>query len=177
QEVDSALDEDLKELKISREDFAAKVLSKYGRTLFEWREDVVRTRLLMQKLARVSLKPTAEELRHEFSCRYGPRVLCRVLAWPADQEAQAKRDYEDVQKDIDKAKELARRLIPAPGADVDGVIVVPRYLEADGPDAKRLADMAFLLRPGQLSPLFRFGERWYALQCIGLLPAEEGKDF
>src|SRR5262249_62075072 len=50
-EVEAAIEEDLKSLNgIKRQDFIDKVLKQYGKTLYEWKEDVIRPRLLLLKL-------------------------------------------------------------------------------------------------------------------------------
>src|SRR5262249_11901797 len=50
EEVEAALRDDLTAIRVSREAFVGQVLKQYGKTLVEWKEDVLRPRLLLAKL-------------------------------------------------------------------------------------------------------------------------------
>src|SRR5262249_36142663 len=61
--------------------------------------------------------------------------------------------------------------------DGDRLFLVPRYAGPDDDEGQRIADIAFRLKPGELSERFKVHGDAYALQCVGIVPAESGKDF
>lgn len=69
-------------------DFEKSMLSPRKTTLFEYREDVIRPRLMIQKLAVAQLSLTDEDLKREFACLYGPRVAIRIITFKDHRIAQ-----------------------------------------------------------------------------------------
>jgi RNA polymerase sigma factor (sigma-70 family) len=179
EEVEAAVDADLKEIKQTREEFMRQVLQHHGKTFFEWKEDVIKPRLLLQKLGQVSIRAADEDLRREFESRYGKKVRVRVLIWPkGTPEAQVKQEYEQLLQNVEKVKESARRTAWG-SLEVNGdrLFDVPRYAWPEDSQGQRIADIAFRLKPGELSSLFPVGEETYALQCVGHVSPVEGKEF
>ena len=62
-EIDEKLNNDLTGLNVDRKTFVDKVLARYKKTLYEWREDVLRPQILLAKLVRSRVKVTDEDLR------------------------------------------------------------------------------------------------------------------
>jgi parvulin-like peptidyl-prolyl isomerase len=62
-------------------DFEQSMLRPMKTNLLEWREDVVRPQLLIRKMAEAQLNVTDEDLRREFACHYGPKVVCRIITF------------------------------------------------------------------------------------------------
>ena len=71
-EIDAALAEDLASLKVSAKEFEEKTLKDYGKSLYEWREDVIRPKLYMTKLCQDSVDVTPDDLK------FGVRRLLRT---------------------------------------------------------------------------------------------------
>ena len=84
-EIDVALSDDLEMLKVNRNDFVSKVLKRYGKSLYEWREDVLRPKIYMTKYCQDMVHVSPEELQQAFDKDYGPKVHCQVIVWPPDQ--------------------------------------------------------------------------------------------
>src|SRR5262245_11274195 len=70
-EVRAGLEEDLRGLGIDAKDFTKHVLPRYGKTLYEWTEDVIKPRLLLTKMCRNQVKVTEEDLKRMFDNKYG----------------------------------------------------------------------------------------------------------
>jgi hypothetical protein len=102
-----------------------------------------------------------------------------VLIWPkGTPEAQVKQEYEQLLQNVEKVKTSARRTAwGSLEANSDRLFDVPRYAWPDDSEGQRIADIAFRLKPGELSSLFPVGEETYALQCVGHVPPVEGKQF
>ncbi|HMO34936.1 MAG TPA: hypothetical protein PKA06_02735, partial [Gemmatales bacterium] len=62
-------------------DFEKSMLSPRKTTLLEYREDVIRPRLMIQKLAESQLALQDEDLRREFACKFGPKVAIRMITF------------------------------------------------------------------------------------------------
>ncbi len=87
---------------INAADFEGKVLKRFNKTLFEYREDVIRPKLALAKFCRDRVTVTAEDLKKAFEAKYGEKVDCRMIVL---QKADGRRNleiYEKVRND-DKA--------------------------------------------------------------------------
>lgn len=62
-------------------DFEKSMLSPRKTSLFEYREDVIRPRLMIQKLAESQLALTEEDLKREFASKFGPKVAIRIITF------------------------------------------------------------------------------------------------
>src|SRR5262249_7487889 len=81
-EVEAALAEDVKGLNVNRAEFVNKLLKHYNKTLYEWKEDVIRPRLLLTKLCRDRVFVTNDDLLQAFEAYYGEKVDCKMIMWP-----------------------------------------------------------------------------------------------
>ena len=77
------------DLKVFEKDF----LGPYNKNLFEWREDVVRPRLLMAKLCRDSVKVAEPDVKQAYEAEFGEKLEGRMILWPADQTRYAMTQY------------------------------------------------------------------------------------
>jgi len=69
-------------------DFENSMLKVRGTTLLEYREDVLRPRLLVDKLAVSQLTLTEEDLKREFASHYGPQAVIRIITCKDGQAAK-----------------------------------------------------------------------------------------
>src|SRR5262249_24344297 len=83
QEVDAGLEEDMKKLsaslnrEIKADVFVKEFLGQYKKTLYEYREDAVRPRLLLTKLCQERVRVSETDLRKTFEAHYGEKLQCR----------------------------------------------------------------------------------------------------
>lgn len=61
--------------------FQEQVLKRYNKTIFEWKEDVIRPKILMTKLVRSDVQVTDADLKKGFEIQYGPKVQCRMCVY------------------------------------------------------------------------------------------------
>ena len=86
-EVDADLAEDLKGLGVANvKDFVDQVLKHHNMNLYEWKEDVIRPKLLMTKLCRDRVHVTEQDLQDAFEAHFGEKVDCRIILFPRGQE-------------------------------------------------------------------------------------------
>jgi hypothetical protein len=123
QEIEAALSEDLKklgaiDLKVFQKDF----LGPYNKNLYEWREDVIRPRLLMAKLCRDHVKVEEAELKMAYEAEFGEKLEGRMILWPADQTRFAMMEYTQLRDDPktfeEKAKHQASGTLASKGGKI-----------------------------------------------------------
>ncbi|MGH7224125.1 MAG: peptidylprolyl isomerase, partial [Gemmataceae bacterium] len=156
EEIEAGLADDLKkmggvELKVFVKDF----LGPYNKSLYEWREDVIRPRLLMAKLCRDSVKVSAEDLQHAFTAEYGEKLEGRMILWPRDQTRYAMMQYTRIRDDVKAFDDMAQHQASSTLASKGGKI---------GPFGrgslgnKDVEDEAFKLHPGEMTTLLETPE-------------------
>jgi hypothetical protein len=175
-EVNADLEETCRTLTVDRADFVNKVLKQYGKTLYEWKEDVVRPKLLMTKLCiadgRVAV--TEDDLRQAFEAAHGRKVECRIIIWPKGEEKIALNAYDKLRKSEEEFDRAARTQANPHLAAVGGrVRPIARHAGAHADVEKE----AFALQPGEVSRLIVTPEGTVVLKCDKQLPADEAVKF
>ena len=169
-EIDAGFNEDLKGSGVAtREQFIQVVETRYGKTPYEWEQDVIRPRLLLTKLCREQVKISEEELKKAFENRYGERRQAQVAVWPKGALDDAvKKTATEKPEEFDKlaAKQPNKEL-----AEVSGRIKpVGRHLDGEDP---RVLQALFEMKPGET----RWVETEHSvtgIRCLAVVPSEEG---
>ncbi len=176
-QVDAQLIEDLKSFPtgMTLDVFVKQVLKRYNKTLYEWREDVIRPKLAMTALCKPLVNVTPWEVEQEFESKYGPKVQCRIIIlqdgnktvlsandkiWQHASQSEAAFKEEATKQFI---KELASKEGLAP----------PIFKHCS---EKKLEEVAFSLQPGQISGLHQASDKtWFILRCEKHLPPDRDK--
>ncbi len=148
-EVEAAILADCEAIKVKQAEFVQKVLKQYGKTLYEWKEDVIKPRLLLTKLVKERIKVEDEDLRKAFDAAYGKKVDVRIIIWPKGEDAIALREYEAVRTDEGfdrKARTQANATLAATGGKI-------RPIAHNSGVHPEVEAQAFSLRPGEVSRL------------------------
>jgi RNA polymerase sigma factor (sigma-70 family) len=173
EELEAALRDDVKQLNVTEKEFTERVLRNYGKSLVEWKEDVLRPRLLLGKLARDRVRATDEELRREFANRYGERVQCRMILAGPD-AARASQLYEQVRGSAEAfnraAGEQWNPSLAASGGDIPPI-------DEFGEEAPGLTRAAFRLKPDQVTPPIKTPQGYVILKCVRRIPPDPAKRF
>lgn len=83
-EVEAQLRQDLKDLgNIPLKQFTSDVLKRFNKSLYEWKEDVIRPKLALTKLCRLNVDVEESEIQKGFEARFGPKVQCRMIVLEA----------------------------------------------------------------------------------------------
>jgi hypothetical protein len=147
-------------------DFVNNFLRRFNKTLYEWKEDVIRPKLMMEKLVRANIKITDADVREGFEARYGPKVECRMIVMQPDH-----RKVDEVWNKVRKSRddflaEAKSQFIPKL-ATAEGL--VPPIHKHFGD--KDLENAAFRLKEGEVSsPIHMKDESWVILLCERHLP-------
>jgi hypothetical protein len=175
EEVEATINDDLKQLTMDRALFVKQVLRNYNKTLYEWKEDVIKPRLMLQKLVQTQVKVDDAEVRKAFDAMYGEKVNCRMIIWPQGEERVASQMYDKIRKSEAEFASAARAQAISQLAQSGGRIDPIGHGAADDSMIEKLA---FGLKKDELSELFTIpGQGVAVLKCDGRIPADTTKVF
>jgi PPIC-type PPIASE domain len=174
-EVEAALEENLSGLSVSREVFVKEVLKGYKKTLYEWKEDVLRPKLLMTKLVRDKVTSTEEDLRKAFEAYYGEKVECRLILYPKSEENRARAEYPSIRDSEEAFAQKAKQQASPHLAAVGGKLDKPLGRYTIGND--ELEREIFSLQPGDVSRVMGTPEGAVVVKCDKRIPADTTVNF
>jgi parvulin-like peptidyl-prolyl isomerase len=175
-EIQAAFAEDLHGMgDIQPGDFVNKVLRQYKKTLYEWKEDVIRPKIAMtklcQKLNRVHV--TDEDLRIAYDAYYGEKVDCLMIMWPlAEKNLVLNQIYGKI-RDDEKEFDRAARMQASSQLASKGGRIPPIGHHTTGND--ELEKEAFSLKVGDVSRVIETPDGVVVLKCIGRTPPDKNK--
>jgi hypothetical protein len=156
QEMEKALADDLAGIGVNKNQFIEVVLSKYGKTYFEWMEDVVRPRLLLTKMIEKdnAVVVTDEDLRKEFDRLHGEKRRIQIIIWPkGDDIKEIMKLWEKIRKDPKEFDRVAtQQANPSLASTAGHVTPIGRNLTAE---EKIIEEKAFSLQPGDVSEILQ----------------------
>ncbi|HEV2948360.1 MAG TPA: peptidylprolyl isomerase [Gemmataceae bacterium] len=172
-EVETALADDLKSMNVlSVKDFVNGVLKRYQKTLYEWKEDVIRPKLALGKLCHDQVKVTEEDLHNAFEAYHGEKVECQMIVWPPSEKHHVFTEtYAKIQQSEKEFNLAARTQANSALAAKEG------HLEPFGRHATTNEEMekeAFKLQPGEISRVIETPQGLIVLKCIKHIPAQAG---
>ena len=160
---------------VSAQLFQTEILSRYHKTIFEWKEDVIRPKMMLGALCRPLVVLTEADLKEGFEARYGPRVQCRMILCRDKNEAMAKWLKIDNSADRELAfLDEASHQGDARMASVKGEIPPIHQHFGD----KRVEREAFNLKKGEVSQVLEMNDHTaIILLCERQIPADQFKTF
>lgn len=171
-EVEASLEEDLRGLNVNRKEFVEQVLKQYKKTLYEWKEDVIRPRLMMTQLCRGRVQVTDEDLQKAFEAYYGEKVEAKIILWPRGDKQLAVRVYDKVRGSEEGFDEEARKQANPTLASAGGRI---RPIGRHTTGNPTLEKLAFSLKPGDVSEILDTPEGPVVMKVIKRLPPDTSK--
>ena len=175
-EIDQVFKEDLIGINVNRQQFIDNVLKQYGKTEYEWREDVIKPRLQLGKLCRLEVKVSDEEIQQAFDSEFGQKCEGRLIVWPKgqNQEKFAFMQYEEIRSSDEKFDEVARQQSLSTLAATGGRI---KPFGRNSGTHPTLEAEAFKLKPGQLSTLVQTNEGLVCYKLDKIIPPMESVKF
>ena len=168
-EVEDSLAEDLKGLNVDRKTFVDKVLKTYRKNLYEWKEDVIRPKLMLSKMVRSKVQVTEEDVKKAFDAYYGEKVECRIIMWEKGFERAVMTDYPRLRDSEDEFNRAAKNQKSSSLAATAGKI---RPLGRNTSGNDELEKAAFQLQPGEVSPVIGTPEGLVIVKCDKRVPAD-----
>ena len=168
-EVEERLNNDLTGLSVDRKTFVEQVLKNYKKTLFEWKEDVLRPQLMLAKLVRSRVKVTDEDLKKAYDAYFGEKVDCRLIMWNKGEEKAAMQAYGRIRDSEDEFNRAARAQKSNTLASAGGKI---RPISRNTTGNDELEKAAFSLQAGEVSALVGTPEGIVCIKCDKRISAD-----
>ncbi|HEY1375993.1 MAG TPA: peptidylprolyl isomerase [Gemmataceae bacterium] len=172
-EVEAAILADCDTIKVKQAQFVQNVLKQYGKTLYEWKEDVIKPRLLLTKLVKEQIKVEDEDLRKAFDAAYGEKRDCRIIIWPRGETHIAQREYGDIRTEEGfdrKARTQANSALASTGGQI-------RPIARNSGVHPEVERAAFTLQPGEISAQIDTPEGVVVLKMVKVVPPDATKKF
>jgi hypothetical protein len=180
-EVDADLAETLKSVPGDKRQFLDSLLRQKQMTLKEWKDDVIRPKLLLTKYCRDGVRYTEDEVVKAFESMFGEKVMVQLIIWtPEEVKSKHHTDvYDKISKDKEAFDEEARRQWDKKLAATAGQL---QPFGRNSQQNKEMEELAFRLKEGDITPplsLFpnqdpeRIGA--YVMKCLKHLPADSSK--
>lgn len=176
QEMEAAVAKDIGDLGIRKQEFIEVVLAKYGKTYYEWMEDVVRPRLLLTAMCRQDVAITEEDLKWEFERQYGEKRQVQLIMFPkGDSLKEVTRIWERVRNNADEFDRAARQQAnPGLASTAGHVSPIGRHLPVED---KIIEEKAFKLQSGEVSEILEASQGYIIIKCIGVIKANDTVEF
>jgi hypothetical protein len=170
-EVEAAFSDDLKGLNVNRDTFVSSFLGRYKKTLYEWKEDVIRPKLLLNKLCRDRVRVEEKEVRDLYDSKYGEKVECRIILWPQgkSQEKEAMACYNEISRSEEAFAEKAKHQQDSNLSACGGKIKPIAWHTMGDVNLER---EAFKLQPGEVSTVIPTKQGLVVIKCDGRVPAD-----
>lgn len=155
--------------------FQDQVLKRYNKTLFEWKEDVIRPKLALTKLVSSEVIVTDSDIMKRFEILYGPKVKCRMIVF--NDTPSALKAWEQIRssRSVEEAFLQAAKQQAIPELAALGGEVPPIHKHFGDP---RIEKEAFRLKPGEMSQAFGMPDnKSIILLCERHIPADTTKVF
>jgi RNA polymerase sigma factor (sigma-70 family) len=175
EEVDAAVLKQLDQANLTRKQFAEQVLSARGLTETDWREDVIRPRLLAEKLVG-KVTATEDEARNMYERKYGEKRRVQIVQWGKEVGKEKVSDmYERVRKEPLLFDQLCVR-VNTPDKPEERTILFDKGTVVYASVAVK--NEAFnLAEAGDVSRLIPLDQGWCAVKLVEVIPAVKGKKF
>jgi PPIC-type PPIASE domain len=176
QEVEAIIDQDCGKLAMDKKQFVETVIKgKYGKTEQEWKDDVIRPRLILQAMCKSQVKLEEAELKKVFENLYGEKVICRVLLWAPDQRQEAFKRYKEIRDHAEAFDDAARSQINSDLAARGGYVdPIGRH---SGAGTAKIEEIAFQLKDGQLSEIIDTPGGLLIIKRVKSIPAKTDVTF
>lgn len=169
-EVEADLEETTKGIHVSRKEFLEKVLKERHLTLYEWKEDVVRPKLLLTKLARERIRIEDQEIKDAFDAEYGEKIDCQIIHFPPGHPAIPPTYYDKI-RSCDAEFDSAARTQPNPNLAMYGGKCSPIGHHTTTPEVERVI---FSLKPGDVSQVITSQNQGQLIvKCLGRVPPQK----
>lgn len=168
-ELLAAFNADLTGLSVDKGEFVKAVLPRYGKSLYEWMEDVVRPRLLLTKLLTGQVQVTAEEMQVAFEREYGEKRRVQIIMWPGGDDLKAiNAIYAKIRTNADEFDSVATaQANPSLGAAKGKIKPIGRHTHAKDPEVEKTA---FQLKPGEVSAVIATTQGYVVMKMLEVIP-------
>jgi parvulin-like peptidyl-prolyl isomerase len=173
EEVELAFLRAIDQLKMTKADFVRTVLAKYGKAENEWREDVLRQQLLLEKLSRDTAEAATDfDARNLFELKYGERRRVQLIQWAS--EEQAREMHPRVKKEPLLFEQFGVRVQQANKPE-ERFVTFDKGPNAYGGNSVKVA--VFNLKLDEVSELIPLEKGWCTVRLVEIVPPAKDKKF
>jgi hypothetical protein len=153
--------------------FEKDVLKRFNKTLYEWKEDVIRPKIALAKLCRPTISVSEGELKKAYEAKFGPKVEVRVICFLKDDSTFLK-VYNEAKESEEKFSQYARKQgLPHLAALGGKVPPIHKHFGAGLPADKEMEKEAFSLKEGEVSKLIELPDGMRVMmRCDKRIPAD-----
>jgi hypothetical protein len=174
-EVEAAILADCATVQVDRAQFIANVVKKnFGKTIYEWKEDVIKPRLLLTKLVKDKITVTDDDLKKAFDAAYGEKRDVKIIIWPEKEQKIVLQEYDAIRKDDEgfnrKARSQANPALAATGGQIKPIA----HNAGVHPEVEKAA---FSLQPGEVSSVITTPEGILVLKMVKVIPPDASVKF
>jgi len=173
-EIRAGLEDDLRGAKVDMPAFTQFIRERYGKSIFEWEQDVIRPRLLLGKMVHKSITITPEELQKTFESKFGEKREAQLIVWPKGADGKPNGLKEDemakVRGSVAEFEKVAANQ-PDPGLQQSRGRVNPvgRHIDGEDPNVEKAL---FSLKEDEISPWIETKTNFTCIRCLRILPAD-----
>jgi hypothetical protein len=173
-EIEGGLNDDLRGAQVDLAAFTQYIRERYGKSVFEWKQDVIRPRLQLGKMCHKDIAITPEELQNCFESKWGEKREAALIVWPkagvqpltAEQKALARSSPVEFDK-------LAGLQPDAKLAQSGGrVNPIGRHIDGEDPNVE---NALFSLKEDEISPWIETKTNWTCIRCLKIHPPVDPK--
>jgi hypothetical protein len=157
---------------ITMKDFEQKILKPRNKTLYEWKEDVIRPKLLLSKMCKDKVKVTEKDLHDAFEAYYGEKVDCKIILWPKDQKHVALSTYPKIRESEEEFDRVARSQA-SPTLCAQGGRLQPIGRHTTGNEV--LEKAIFGLQANEMTEVLETPEGYLVAKCVKRIPPDASK--
>ncbi|MBM3982294.1 MAG: hypothetical protein FJ304_18905 [Planctomycetes bacterium] len=168
-ELRAKLEEVLRGLSVSLKDFEDHILPRYGKSLYEYVEDVLRSELLLTKMVGDRIQISEEELKRAFDNKYGERRQAKVICWNKGDGRAALRQWEEARRSDADFDRIAR-LQPDSNLGSGAGLVAP--IGRHGGAKDKVEETLFNLKVGEMSQLFDVEAGVMCVKLVAIIPPD-----
>ena len=174
-EVNVALAADAAGFQVSQRDFEKQILKRYQKSLYEWKEDVIRPRLMMEKMCRARVVVSREDIVKAYEAYFGEKVDCKLIMWPKEEKNAVLNKIWPVIRNSEEQFDHYARIQASPSLAAVGGHVKPLGHNTTGDE--RLEKTIFNLKPGEVSEVLDHPEGLVVVKCLGRIPRDAKASF
>jgi hypothetical protein len=171
-EVEAEFKDSIKGISTNEKDFVDKILLPYHKTLYEWKEDVIKPRLMLMKMCRHRVAATEEDIKTAYEAYYGEKIHCRIIKWKKSDQNLANAIYPRIRDNEKEFDEVARHQFTAELAAKGGDVPPFGHNNTGNLDLEKAA---FALKPGEVTALLETPDSFVVLKCVERIPASHTK--
>ncbi len=170
-ELRAKLEEVLRGLGVGLKDFEQHILPRYGKSLYEYVEDVLRSELLLTKMVGDRIQISEDELKRAYDNKFGERRQAKVICWNKEDLRAAQSQWAEARKSDADFDRLAR-LQPDPSLGAGAGLVAPIGRHGNAKDNK-VEDILFNLKVGEISQLFNTEAGIMCVKLVAIIPPDD----